>query len=451
MWAQGLGLALGAVLCAAGAAGGAVAGREAEASAAAAEEAAAEQLAGDDACDAEGGVEGGGGPCGLALRQLRARRREAAGCRTAVEGDNCWTEIQWALKEGLAAHPDWYPGLTASSSTLDVQQDIFSKTHGYKCPKPCGVEGAPPSLRSAPPYEMAGTTATEVPDGTQVRILHISDTHNMHETIEEKFPLPAADVLIHSGDFTNFGKDEEFDDANNWLATLRPRYKHILAVTGNHDWISKEDLPRETTVDNATFWNKRISNARLLLSEEVNVLGLRIFGSSWKAGQSHAKPRGFGPIPSGLDILVTHAPAFKVLDWCGDREWGSSAELRETIVEVKPKVHLFGHDHEQRGVWAKAADGASFIGGVEYEVTPGSGKPFPSEGPPPADYPAQIISNNAMMNHPGHEGWTDPVIAGQGRLIIATRVAGAWQFHAEGSPALKRAPQAVLETDAGIS
>ena len=54
-----------------------------------------------------------------------------------------------------------------------------------------------------------------------MRILHISDTHGLHETIEERFPLPAADVLIHTGDFTDMGSVQEVKQFDGWLATLR--------------------------------------------------------------------------------------------------------------------------------------------------------------------------------------------------------------------------------------
>ena len=72
----------------------------------------------------------------------------------------------------------------------------------------------------------------------QVRILHVSDTHMLHRSIEATFPLPPADILIHTGDFTDRGGRAEFDDFNVWLGELRPRYKHIVVILGNHEWMS---------------------------------------------------------------------------------------------------------------------------------------------------------------------------------------------------------------------
>ena len=45
-----------------------------------------------------------------------------------------------------------------------------------------------------------------------IRIVLISDTHNRHRTMQ----MPEGDILIHAGDFTNNGTEEEireFDTA----------------------------------------------------------------------------------------------------------------------------------------------------------------------------------------------------------------------------------------------
>lgn len=39
-----------------------------------------------------------------------------------------------------------------------------------------------------------------------MKILHISDTHSHHRQLQD---LPAADVIVHSGDFTMVGTEAE--------------------------------------------------------------------------------------------------------------------------------------------------------------------------------------------------------------------------------------------------
>lgn len=40
-------------------------------------------------------------------------------------------------------------------------------------------------------------------------ILHISDTHSLHHQLQH---LPPADILVHSGDFTLRGSEDEAHD-----------------------------------------------------------------------------------------------------------------------------------------------------------------------------------------------------------------------------------------------
>merc|ERR1712228_1024614 len=68
-----------------------------------------------------------------------------------------------------------------------------------------------------------------------VRILHLSDTHGLHRTIEDKYPMPDADILIHTGDFTDKGLPEEFHDFNDWLGEQQ-RYRHRVLIFGNHEY-----------------------------------------------------------------------------------------------------------------------------------------------------------------------------------------------------------------------
>ena len=76
-----------------------------------------------------------------------------------------------------------------------------------------------------------------------MKILQISDTHNQHRQLTD---LPAADVIVHCGDFTDNGTEEEVLNFLNWFIELP--YPHKIFITGNHDlclWEAEgiEDLP----------------------------------------------------------------------------------------------------------------------------------------------------------------------------------------------------------------
>ena len=53
-------------------------------------------------------------------------------------------------------------------------------------------------------------------------ILQISDTHNRHQLLTD---LPTADVLVHCGDFTDMGTEQEVLDFLNWFIESPYPYK----------------------------------------------------------------------------------------------------------------------------------------------------------------------------------------------------------------------------------
>ena len=61
----------------------------------------------------------------------------------------------------------------------------------------------------------------------------ISDTHSAVENLEIPFKIPDGDILIHAGDFTNYGEVEKVKEFNTWLGTLPHAYK--IVVAGNRD------------------------------------------------------------------------------------------------------------------------------------------------------------------------------------------------------------------------
>jgi Icc-related predicted phosphoesterase len=54
-------------------------------------------------------------------------------------------------------------------------------------------------------------------------------------------------------------------------------------------------------------------------------------------------------IPEGIDVLITHGPPHKILDYTRDGVYAGCEELLLAIERVKPKIHAFGHIHEGRG------------------------------------------------------------------------------------------------------
>jgi len=153
-------------------------------------------------------------------------------------------------------------------------------------------------------------------------LLHISDTHGFHQKLTD---LPKADIIVHSGDFTDFGTEDEVLDFLNWFILLP--YKHKIFVTGNHDlclWDATgiEDLPQ---------------NVYFLQDCGCEIDGLKFFGLAYNHDESL--------IPNDIDVLITHEPPMMILDESAGRHWGN-LPIRKRVLEIKPKYHLFGHAHE---------------------------------------------------------------------------------------------------------
>lgn len=173
-----------------------------------------------------------------------------------------------------------------------------------------------------------------------MRILHISDTHGRHGELHD---LPEADVVVHSGDFTFAGSEAEAYDFMNWLCDLP--YRHKIFIAGNHDDCmygadAVEGLP---------------SDVHYLCSSSVIVDGLTFYGVPMFMQDcvNGLYDRRLLDIPCGVDVLVTHQPPFGVMDFS---DYGSDSAhhgdviLRRRVLNIKPRCHLFGHEHALYGL-----------------------------------------------------------------------------------------------------
>lgn len=177
------------------------------------------------------------------------------------------------------------------------------------------------------------------------RIVAMGDTHGYHS----RLAVPGGDILIHVGDLTGRGTLPQLEKVADWLRTLPHRHKVIVA--GNHDF-AFERTPAEA--------RKLFSDFIYLEDQEVTLEGLRIWGSPWQPwfySWAFNLQRGeeidakWQLIPRGLDVLITHGPPASFGDRCWDGRRVGCADLMRHVREKKPRYHLFGHIHEDRGQW----------------------------------------------------------------------------------------------------
>jgi len=181
-------------------------------------------------------------------------------------------------------------------------------------------------------------------------ITFISDTHGLHRRLK----LTPGTVLIHTGDVTEYGSEDEVADFLFWFSKQPFSYKVFIA--GNHDLFLEECTPAKR--------KKMIpSDIIYLQNSGIEIKGLKIWGSpvtpyflgmAFNARQGTEIRKVWNKIPAGTDILITHGPPKGVLDnGVGDEE------LLLQVFKIQPAVHCFGHAHGQNGM--ETVNGTTFI------------------------------------------------------------------------------------------
>lgn len=186
----------------------------------------------------------------------------------------------------------------------------------------------------------------------KLRLILISDTHGLHRELN----IPSGDVLIHAGDVLHVGQKDILTDFNKYLGTLP--HPHKIVIAGNHDACFEQE---------PNFCNKVLTNAIYLQDKSVSLGGIQFYGSPWQPWlggmafnlkSKRALQKKWALIPSGIDVLITHTPPFGILDETAAKQHVGCFELLASIGKTKPKVHVFGHIHENPG--------KVYLGGVTF-------------------------------------------------------------------------------------
>lgn len=181
-----------------------------------------------------------------------------------------------------------------------------------------------------------------------MKVVLISDTHSLHD----RLIVPSGDIIIHAGDVSANGSEGEVLAFLDGFSSLN--YKHKVFIAGNHDF----SLEKKPSLENKYFSQGVI----YLQNSLVEIDGLKIYGSpytpslnNWAFVKSKLDmKKEWGLIPNDLDILITHNPPYKIMDsTIMDGNLGCQ-DLLKKILEVKPRIHVFGHVHEGYGTHTEA-------------------------------------------------------------------------------------------------
>ena len=173
-----------------------------------------------------------------------------------------------------------------------------------------------------------------------MKILHLSDTHAAHHRLHE---LPEADVVVHSGDFCMVGEEREALDFLNWFCDLP--YRHKIFICGNHD-----SCLYGANIDGLD------SNVHYLCNSGIEIEGLKFYGVPMFMEDcvTNRQTSYYTNTPADTDILITHSPAYGILDLDdsidGEFIHYGSEEILALVMKIHPRAHLFGHIHRRHGL-----------------------------------------------------------------------------------------------------
>lgn len=172
-----------------------------------------------------------------------------------------------------------------------------------------------------------------------IDILHLSDTHGQHKNLKS---LPEADVIIHSGDFTFAGSEDEAYDFMNWFCNLP--YKHKIFIAGNHDMC----------MYGADHIDGLSRNVHYLYNNSVVIDGIKFYGIPMfmEDCMDGNLDVFINNIPDDTDVLITHMPPKGTCDLANygkGPEHRGNATLAELLKKLHPTCHLFGHEHDAYG------------------------------------------------------------------------------------------------------
>ena len=217
-----------------------------------------------------------------------------------------------------------------------------------------------------------------------MRIVCISDTHSLHDIMENYGELPKGDVLIHAGDISNKGGERDVTEFIHWFQNIEG-FDDKIFISGNHDHcFEKINLPhhkRDYDWLNNLMYPENLSQSDVTYLEDSFITiesselsrPIKFYGSPWQPwfyDWAFNLPRmgeelleKWNNIPTDTDVLITHGPpngfGDLVNNWRQPNTNVGCELLRNRIEEINPLVNVFGHIHEGYGVYTN--DKTTFV------------------------------------------------------------------------------------------
>jgi len=197
-----------------------------------------------------------------------------------------------------------------------------------------------------------------------MRFFCFSDNHGrfyFKDDFVEEHQRDPFDVLIFCGDKSITGEYFYVEEMNRFLKEYAQDLPKIL-IAGNHDFCFQEN---ETEAVERLC--EGLENAHYLNNSSCEINGVKFWGSPYTPKfcnwafmlRNGALKLCWDQIPDDTDVVITHGPPQGILDQTDVGEEAGCSFLRQRILKVAPKFHLFGHIHEAWGI--KKVEETTFV------------------------------------------------------------------------------------------
>lgn len=201
-----------------------------------------------------------------------------------------------------------------------------------------------------------------------MKLVIISDTHSLHKT-KEMVQIPDGDVLIHCGDVSNAGYEQEILGFIKWFSA-QP-HEHKVFIAGNHDFGLQ--LKSQAVTDAIKEAEER--GVVYLEDSGVEIGGLKFWGSPWtptffdwafmknRGDESDCIGQVWQQVPDDTQVLITHGPP-RLMNNLDYTTYGHiNVGCDDLMIRVNQlqdlRLNCFGHIHGGYGV--REIDGKNFV------------------------------------------------------------------------------------------
>lgn len=213
-----------------------------------------------------------------------------------------------------------------------------------------------------------------------IECVALSDMHGTLPKIGKSF-----DLMLIAGDsveldcqrYPKLSEDWYLGEFLDWVNTLpfKSDESKVILIAGNHD-LGLERMSEETKEMFLIALDKRSEHRVVYLeneeyiftcnNESVSIFGTpycKIFGSWAFMRNPGALKQKYSQIPQNVDILLTHDAPYGTSDLC--YEWIfqgrtpyhiGNEQLKDAIIEKKPKMCIHGHLHSSNHEMEKLED-----------------------------------------------------------------------------------------------